>query len=789
MDNFISKLRNIAEKDRDPRSSKPEDPNGQTEILPDKQLTSDEDLQTDENQHPKQPGKFAKLKDLAVRMKLPEFAGRVAAIKDITYKGRPAYRYKRFWLLALGVTATGGLVWQYFSLQQSLPSTADIPRFVRRGTLTIKALDGSILQQQGPATREKLPFDKIPEQLKQAFIASEDHRFYQHSGVDLQSIVRASFRNVVERDVVEGGSTITQQLARIVYLNREQTLRRKIQEAMMAKKIDRELSKEQILERYLNLVYLGSGAYGVADAAWVYFSKPAAKLTLSETATIAGLPPAPSNYSPLVNLDAAKQRRNIVLDRMVEAGFIPQAKADQAKAEAIKLKPGVPKKLYSDTPYFTIYVQQQLPKYVSKEKLEEGGLTVETTLNSTWQKEAERIVLDAIDYYGPYEGFSQGALVAIDPKSGEIRAMVGGNDFNRSQFNRAIQAQRQPGSSFKSLVYATAIAAGFSPYDGYLDATYMVDGYQPKNYSRKHYGWMSMRDALSKSNNVIAVKVLVDVGFDPTIQMAKAMGIKSKLLPAYSLALGSSEVNLLELTNAYGTLANQGRYIEAHGIRRVIDRQGQVIYDSDFKPKQAIDKNSAAITTWMLRSVISGGTGQVAALDRPAAGKTGTSENARDLWFVGYIPQIVAGVWFGNDDNSPTWSASTTAAAVWRDFMMAVTKKIKVEQFPELPEIDGRKGSIKAKPVEPRSVRSGFYDPEVDSSRESSTGDSDSGSYSSDSYSSSGSESSGYSDNSGYAPEPSYEAPAAEPEPAPVEAAPAEPAPPADPGEPAPPPL
>ena len=371
--------------------------------------------------------------------------------------------------------------------------------------------------------------------------------------------------------------------------------------------------------------------------------------------------------------------------------------------------------------------------------------------------------------------------------------MVGGTDYRQSQFNRATQAQRQPGSSFKPIVYTAAIAAGFSPNDGYLDAEYSVDGYKPKNANRKHSGWMSMRDALIQSVNVIAVKVLVEVGFDPVIKMATAMGIKSKLLPAYSLALGSSEVNLLEITNAYATLANQGKYIEAHGITRIIDRQGKVLYEAKFKPKQAVDKGSVAIVTWMMRGVISSGTGTPAAIDRPAAGKTGTSENARDLWFIGFIPQVTTGIWLGNDNNAPTWSASTTAASVWHDFMMTATKGMKVEQFPELPPLDGRKGSIKAKPVRPNRVRSGFSDPESSSDSSSgggSYGGSSSGSYGGSSQSNETEPRSGEQETvpptaetspANEAPppaEPVNEAPAAPVEPPPPPAAPVEPPPP-----------
>ena len=777
MSNFISKLKSLSDKNGNTQAQKKDVSDISTDGIPPSSDGRQQEPDPLESAPP--PATRSPLQKLSLALKLPLIAEKATAVTRPSYQGRSIYRHKRLWLGLLGLAAGGGLAWGYWSLERTLPSTDDIPKFVRRGTLTIKAADGTILQQQGPATREKLTYQQLPEQLVQAFIAAEDRRFYQHSGIDFLSIGRAIARNVAARDVVEGASTITQQLARIVYLNQEQSLKRKLQEAMMAQKINRELSKEMILERYLNLVYLGSGAYGVGDAAWVFFGKSVDQLTLSETATIAGLPPAPSAYSPLVNLQAAQERRDIVLARMVEAGYVSEAEASAAKAETLTIKPSTPKKIYSDTPYFTTYVQQQLPKYVSKEVLEEGGLTVDTTLNLPWQKKADSVILGAIKNIGPYEGFGQAAMVVIDPKNGEIRAMVGGDDYKKSQFNRATQAQRQPGSSFKTIVYTTALAAGFSPYNSYLDATYMVDGYKPKNSNRKHSGRMSMRDAIAQSVNVVAVKVLVDVGFEPTIKMAKAMGIKSKLLPAYSLALGSSEVNLLELTNAYATLANKGKFIEAHGIRRIFDRKGRVIYDARFKPKQVVDPGSVAIITWMLRGVISGGTGRPAALDRPVAGKTGTSENARDLWFIGFIPQIVAGIWLGNDDNQPTGSASATAAELWHNFMVSATKGMGVEKFPELPKLEGRKGSIKAKPIRPNSIKSGFYDPEdgsgsssgYDGSNPNSSGTS-SGSSSSGSYSSDDSGSSRSYEPA--APAPNYEAPVA-PAPAPNYEAPAPP--------------
>ncbi|MBD2089593.1 penicillin-binding protein 1A [Microcoleus sp. FACHB-1515] len=591
------------------------------------------------------------------------------------------------------------------SIGRGLPETKLILNYVRNGTLTMKASDGTVLQQLGPATRQRMTLSQMPTQLVEAFVASEDADFYQHSGVDFQAIARATLRNVTEGEVVEGGSTITQQLARIVFLDQERSIERKLREAMLARKIEREISKEQILERYLNLVYLGSSAYGVADAAWIYFSKSVNQLTLPEMAMIAGLPPAPSAYSPLVNEELAHRRRDLVLGRMVEAGYITQAEADAAIATPLVLKPSQPRNLYSPYPYFTSYVQQQLPKLIPAEQLEIGGLTVETTMNVAQQTHGQETIQNAIERYGPGQNFGEAALVSIDPRSGEIKSIVGGNDFNESQFNRATQAQRQPGSTFKTLVYTTAIAAGFSPYKPYMDAKLVVDGYEPQNYSRTYSGSMSMREALIKSVNIIAVKALIEVGFDPVIAMSKRMGIQSNLVPAYSLALGSSEVNLLELTSSYGTLANQGNYVQPHAIRRVFDRFGNEIYRAQPEAQRAVDADTAAIMTWMLRGVVSSGTGGNAAIDRPVAGKTGTSENRRDLWFIGYVPQLVTGVWLGNDNNRPTYGASSTAARVWRNYMGDIVDGMEVEPFPELPRLRGREGSIEAEPIKPRRMR------------------------------------------------------------------------------------
>ncbi|MBU7583769.1 MAG: penicillin-binding protein 1A [Nostoc sp. TH1S01] len=648
-------------------------------------------------------------------------------VTRFTSREKPFYRRVWFWAILTVGSGVIGTKYVITSIDKTLPDKAELQAFVREQTLTITAVDGTILQQQGEATREQLKIAQIPDKLRKAFIASEDRRFTEHNGVDPQGIVRAGLNNLRSQNVVEGGSTITQQLARILFLKQEKTIWRKLKEVRLAQKLEEEFTKDQILERYLNLVYLGSGAYGVADAAWVYFSKPVDQLTLAEAATIAGLAPAPSLYSPEQNPEAAKQRRNLVLQRMREDGIITAAESQAAAQEPLVVKSSLPKRLQVESPYFSSYVQQELPKYVSADVLAAGGLTVETSLDPKWQQAAEAAVTKVLRNQGRWENFKQAALVAIDPRSGEIKAMVGGKDFGKNQFNRVTQAKRQPGSTFKGFVYATAIATGKSPYDTYLDAPFIVDDYEPKNYGEKFRGLMNMRDALTRSVNIVALKVLLDVGFAPTIKLAHDMGIKSELKPNYSLALGSNEVNLLELTSAYGSFATQGLHIEPHGIRRILNRQGQVIWSADFKSQRALDADSAAIMTWMLRNVVVEGTGAAAQLDnRPVAGKTGTSDEARDLWFIGYIPQVVAGVWLGNDDNRPTYGASSSAAYTWHEFMETAVKGMAVEKFPERPKLEGRKGTIKAEPIKPKKIlnRSSDDNEEVNSSDSDDSGSS-----------------------------------------------------------------
>lgn len=636
--------------------------------------------------------------------------------KQVAKKNQPAKRGKFPWLamgMVMGIGSgafAAGWFWQ--KIEASVPENIeDVATYARPETLTIKAADRSILKQIGPISHDKVTLDNVPDLLPSAFIASEDSRFLAHKGVDFPGIARATIANLKAKGVVEGGSTITQQVARVVFLTQEKSIWRKLKEMRIASAIEQKFAKTQILENYINLVYLGSGSYGVADAAWVYFGKSAQDLSLPEIATLVGIVPAPSAYSPLNKPELAKKRRNLVLQRMAQEGFISNQEATEAMASPLITKPNRPKRLVRRASYFTDYVEKELPKYISAEELKAGGVVVETTLNPQWQKSAESAINYGLDKYGKWQKFQQAALVAIDPKTGEIKAMVGGRDFGKNQYNRVTQAQRQPGSTFKTFVYTTAIAAGFSPYKSYFDAEYCINGYakdcnkgyKPTNYNDKYrYEEVSIYSALKSSINIVALRTMLDVGWKPTIEIAQKMGIKSKLEPTYSLALGAWEVNLLELTNAYGTLANKGIYQPDYGITRILDRRGQVIYEANFPPQVAINPDTAAITTWMLRGVVTSGTGIPAQIGRPAVGKTGTSDESRDLWYIGYIPQISAGVWLGNDDNKPTKGTSGVAAELWRRFMLQAVKDLPVENFPPRPSLSGRKDLIKAERVKPK---------------------------------------------------------------------------------------
>ena len=569
----------------------------------------------------------------------------------------------------------------------TLPDARGVSSFNRPGTITLLSTNSKVIQKLGPATREKVKPGAMPPTVAEAFIAAEDRRFYQHDGVDGWGIARAIVTNVRQGAVREGASTITQQLARTVFLSQDRTITRKLKEAALAMKLERQLSKQQILEQYLNYVYLGSGAYGVADAAWIYFSKTAEQLTVPEAAMIAGLPPAPSIYSPLVNPDLAKERRSIVLDRMAQAGFISASEAERGRNSPLGLKPATPKYFNSSAPYFTTWIAQELPKFLTPEQLEVGGIKVRTSLNLDWQKKAQQV----IRANAPFN--TEGAMVSIDPGNGLVRVMVGGKDFSKSQFNRTILALRSPGSTFKLFPYAAAIDRGMKPETKVFDAKRCWNGYCPKNFGDKYYGNISLADALKNSLNTVAVQLQDIVGFEAVIDIANNfnIGTERPLGKYYPMAIGAYEQTILDMTAAYAGMANRGVFFTPSPFEEIRGPKNELLWSrrlSDNRGKRAIDSDVADTMNWMLQRVVTGGTGIAAKLDdRQVAGKTGTSENTRDLWFIGSIPQLTTGVWFGYDDDRATKSTSGEAAWAWKQFMLQIKEEIPVRNFPDKPKL------------------------------------------------------------------------------------------------------
>ena len=575
-----------------------------------------------------------------------------------------------------------------------LPNVRRLNSYNRPGTVTVLSADGQVIQKLGPATRDKVTAGQMPQLVQRAFIAAEDRRFYQHDGVDPVGIARAMLRNLRQGSVEEGASTITQQLARTVFLSQDRTIVRKLKEALLAGKLERQLSKQQILEQYLNVVYLGSSAYGVADAAWIYFSKTPDQLTLPEAALIAGLPPAPSVYSPLVNPDLALERRATVLRRMREAGFIDDSQLARASAAPLQLKPAEPKYWTSRAPFFTSWVAQELPRVLSPEDLEVGGLTIRTSLNLAWQEQAQATINRHTS------GAMEGAIVSIEPGTGLVRAMVGGKDFNTSQFNRAAQALRSPGSTFKLFVYLAALKEGMKPETVINGTNRCFGGYCPKNFGGRAVGSVPMWSAMQNSLNTVAVALLQQVGFDRVIATAKSLGISRELGRFYPLAVGATEQTVLDMTAAYAGVFNRGVYVAPTPFEEILGPNGELLWsrrvDGD-RGRRAVPSDIADAMLWMLQQVVNGGTGGGAALPgRPVAGKTGTSEGGRDLWFIGGIPQLTTGLWLGYDNNRETKSTSAVAVVAWADYMRPIVKDLPVRPFPPKPVLSGRFNPLKA---------------------------------------------------------------------------------------------
>jgi penicillin-binding protein 1A len=550
----------------------------------------------------------------------------------------------------------------------TLPVTGGLQVEATQSALTFEGAQGEVFATRGVFKGDKLTAADLPAHLAQAIIAIEDRRFYQHNGVDLRGILRAGWRNSQAGGTREGGSTITQQLARLMFLSPERTFRRKVQEALLAIWLESQLAKEDILLRYLNTAYFGAGAYGVDAAARRYFGKKAGQLSLAEAAMLAGLVRAPSQLAPTRNFGGAKERQEIVLQAMVETKAITAAEAETARAQSVNLR--TPPETPPGSNYFVDMVAGDVRRLFGPSS---GDLTLRTTLNLELQRLAEGVIERRLESEGAKKNVSQAALVALG-KDGAVLAMVGGRDYEASQFNRATQAKRQAGSSFKLFVYMTALQHGYTPQSVVVDRPTQIGEWEPQNYSGGFRGSMTLRNAFAHSVNTIAVQLADEVGIPAVIDTAKRMGVQSSLPAVPSLALGSAEVTLMEMTRAFGAVAANVQSIEPYSIRSVVGSSQQALYT---KPGAGAEVSgqlgaSRAMMLDLLQTVVSEGTGKAARIPNvPIGGKTGTTQEYRDAWFIGFTPDLTVGVWVGNDDNSPTnrVTGGDLPANIWRDFV------------------------------------------------------------------------------------------------------------------------
>ena len=724
-------------------------------------------------------------------------------------------------MAAAGCLALGGI---YFYLSRELPKISSLKDYRPPVITTVFSDDNRKIAEFYKERRIVISLAEMPDMLKQAFIAAEDSRFYKHKGIDFFSILRAFFKNIEAGAIVQGGSTITQQVTKSFFLSPERSYRRKIKEAILAYRIDKSFSKEEILFLYLNQIYLGHGAYGVEAAAENYFAKTTAELNLAECAVLAGLPQAPSRYSPFRHPEKAKERQIYVLNRMVAEGFISNIQATEAINTSLDIKSR--RNWYiEEVPYYTEYVRQYVENKYGPDALYRDGFQIYTAVNVEMQKVArqqiekglreldkrqgyrgplqhlkpEQIesfcesleeqmntpleegqilkgVVVAVDdvhktvavrlgkqagtialgdmrwarkpdpekaYYEdrlrkPGDAFSPGdvilvmtkkkaggkdrwvlsleqtpkaesALMSIESETGQVKAMIGGRSFHKSQFNRAIQSRRQPGSAFKPIIYSAAIDKGYTPATVLYDSPIVYQDterdftWKPKNYEEKFHGPTLLRNALEHSRNVITVKILKDIGIDYVIDYARKFGISSNLNRDLSIALGSSGISLLEIVKAYSVFANQGYLIEPVFVTRILDRDGNVVEEAGTNREKVIEKSTAFIMTSLLEGVVKYGTGRrVRALGRPVAGKTGTTNNLYDAWFVGYSPRYISGVWVGFDEEGPLGKGETgsrAASPIFLGFMQQVLqdKPIRVFQVPEgvvFSKIDAETGLL-----------------------------------------------------------------------------------------------
>lgn len=583
----------------------------------------------------------------------------------------------------------GGLVGLAISFR-NLPDVRQLRNYFPSETTYVYDIKGKLLTSiHGEANREVVTLDRISPELKRAVLASEDSDFYFHHGINPKGVGRALASNFRSGGVREGGSTVTMQLVKNLFLSNRREFTRKIAEAVLAIRLEQILTKDQILEMYLNQVYWGHNNYGVQTAARSYFNKSAENLTLAESAMMAALIQAPEEYSPFVSMDKAKVQQKIVLGRMLTLGWITQAEHDQAVSEKIKLG-RIRSFQGSALPYITNQVSAEIAKKYGRESLLKGGMRVQTTVDVEFQRMAEELV-SKWHYRLLGQGLSKNqiALVAVDPRTHFVKALVGGVDAKTSEFNRATQALRQPGSAFKPFVYYAAFATGkYTPsttvYDtpvGYRDGS---GWYYPRNYDGSYGGAMSIRYALAQSRNIPVIKLGKAIGMNKVVETCRILGITSPMEPVTSLPLGAIGMTPLEMASAYATIANYGWQSPTTVIARITDSSGNVIVDNTPKPKLVLDSWASAATLEVMRAVMTEGTGKNAAIGRPAGGKTGTTSSEKDIWFVGTVPQLTTAVWVGRDDNRQLASGATgggKVAPIWQDFMSRALKDVPAENF------------------------------------------------------------------------------------------------------------
>ena len=606
-----------------------------------------------------------------------------------------------------GAAVAGGLVGLALSFRD-LPDVRVLKGYVPVETTYIYDINGGLIARlHGDVNREVVTLDRISPHLKRSVLAMEDAYFYTHKGIDPSGIGRAILANFNAGGTVEGGSTLTQQLVKNLFLSNERSLNRKVVEAVLAMRVEQVFTKEQILEMYLNQVFWGKNTNGAETASQNYFGKSAADLTLGEAAMLAGTIQAPSVFNPVDNYSESKKRQGLVLDRLLELGWATQAEVKAAKAQKITIrKQGISYEA-SRVPYVSQAVTAELEEKFGRDVVLQGGLRVQTTIDLKMQRIAEEVAAeghkDLVDR-GAYA--DQLSLVAVDPRTGFVKALVGGvGDFDKNQFNRAVLARRQLGSSFKPFVYYLAFASGNYTPDSTIDDSPMTipDGdepYIPRNYDNKFSGAMSIRQAIAVSRNIPALRLGIEFGNDNVVALCRKLGINSPILPVVSLPLGAADVTPMEVAGAYAVFASGGYKSKTTLIARVTDRNGNLVLDNTPKPELILDPIAVSYLTDALRSVVTNGTATEAQMSdgRPVAGKTGTTSDFRDAWFVGYVPQLAVAIWIGNDDYSPMANGVTGGVYVvpiWRKFMERALAGQPIEQFPVPSEIQDKEGSKK----------------------------------------------------------------------------------------------